>query len=412
MHNRLKLDLMAIATIPLIMTLGNSMLLPILPDIAKKLHITSLEVSMLITVYSVIAIILIPIAGFLSDRYGRKTVIVPSLIITGIGGLIAGLAAWFLEDKSAYWIILGGRFLQGIGAAGAFPIVLPLVGDIFKTDEEVSKGLGIIETSNTSGKVLSPIIGTLLAAFVWFLPFLAIPVFCLISLLFVIFFVKVPKSKSGNKKKEQTIRLFLRDVMNILKEQGRWLYTIFIIGCIVMFVLFGLLFYLSSMLEDRYQINGLKKGLILAIPLAILSLASFIAGKWIGMHKSRMKWLAFIGMAIAGCSVVTMTWSTNLYLTLGILIVNGLGLGVALPCLDALLTEGIGKKQRGTISSLYSSMRFIGVALGPPVIALLILRKPILLFGMMSATCVIAALLMLVFVRTHDHKEQGHLKRG
>ncbi|MDB5051981.1 MAG: transporter [Bacilli bacterium] len=121
MHNRLKLDLMAIATIPLIMTLGNSMLLPILPDIAKKLHITSLEVSMLITVYSVIAIILIPIAGFLSDRYGRKTVIVPSLIITGIGGLIAGLAAWFLEDKSAYWMIIGGRFLQGIGAAGAFP---------------------------------------------------------------------------------------------------------------------------------------------------------------------------------------------------------------------------------------------------------------------------------------------------
>jgi ACDE family multidrug resistance protein len=122
MHNRLKLDLMAIATIPLIMTLGNSMLLPILPDIAKKLHVSSLEVSMFITVYSVIAIILIPIAGYLSDRYGRKTVIVPSLIITGIGGLIAGLAAWFLEDKSAYWMIIGGRILQGIGAAGAFPI--------------------------------------------------------------------------------------------------------------------------------------------------------------------------------------------------------------------------------------------------------------------------------------------------
>jgi ACDE family multidrug resistance protein len=412
MRNRLKLDLMAIATIPLIMTLGNSMLLPILPDIAKKLHITSFEVSMLITVYSVIAIILIPIAGFLSDRYGRKTVIVPSLFITAIGGLIAGLAAWFLEDKLAYWIILVGRFLQGVGAAGAFPIVLPLVGDLFKTDEAVSQGLGIIETSNTSGKVLSPIIGTLLAAFVWFLPFLAIPVFCLISLILVLFFVKTPKSKSGSSKKQQTIRLFLQDVKDILKAQGRWLYTIFIIGCIVMFVLFGILFYLSSMLEDRYQIHGLKKGLILAIPLAILCLASFTAGKWIGNHKNRMKWLAFIGMAIAACSIVTMTWSANLYLMLGILIINGVGLGATLPCLDALLTEGIGKKQRGTISSLYSSMRFIGVALGPPVIALLITRKPFLMFGILSAACVIAALLMLMFVHTHDYKAQEHLKRG
>lgn len=76
-----KWDLAALASIPLIMTLGNSMLIPILPQISQQLHVGPFQVSMLITVYAVVAILLIPIAGYLSDRYGRKTVIIPSLII-------------------------------------------------------------------------------------------------------------------------------------------------------------------------------------------------------------------------------------------------------------------------------------------------------------------------------------------
>lgn len=50
-----------------------------------------------------------------------------------------------------------------------------------------------------------------------------------------------------------------------------------------------------------------------------------------------------------------------------LLTINGVGIGLILPCLDALITEGINKEQRGTITSLYSSMRFIGVAAGPLV---------------------------------------------
>jgi len=86
-----------------------------------------------------------------------------------------------------YWIILIGRALQGVGAAGAFPIVMPLVGDMFKTDEEVSSSLGLIETPNTLGKVLSPILGSFLAGFVWFIPFFSIPIFCLVSILLMFF---------------------------------------------------------------------------------------------------------------------------------------------------------------------------------------------------------------------------------
>ena len=137
------------------------MLIPVLPVMESKLGISPFQSSMIITIYSILAIIFIPLAGFLSDHIGRKKVIIPSLVITAIGGLIAAWAGWKMDNP----IILIGRALQGIGAAGAFPIVMPLVGDMFKTDEEVSSSLGLIEMSNTLGKVLSPILGAFLAGF-------------------------------------------------------------------------------------------------------------------------------------------------------------------------------------------------------------------------------------------------------
>src|SRR4051795_6549144 len=129
MEKKQTLGLISLASVPLVMTLGNSMLIPVLPIMEKTLHISSFQTSLIITIYSGLTTILIPIAGFLSDRIGRKKVIIPSLIAAGIGGMISGWAAWKLNDP--FSMILIGRIFQGIGAAGASPIVLPFIGDMF-----------------------------------------------------------------------------------------------------------------------------------------------------------------------------------------------------------------------------------------------------------------------------------------
>lgn len=393
-------DLVAVSSIPLIMTLGNSMLIPILPSISRELHVTSFQVSMIITVYSVIAILLIPIAGFLSDRFGRKIVILPSLILAGIGGLICGLAAWWMNDGPAYWTILAGRFLQGIGAAGAFPIVLPLVGDMFKSEKEVSHALGLVETSNTFGKVLSPILGSLLALWIWYIPFLAIPVLCLISILLVAFLVKTPKKRETDEKK-QSVHEFLASLKEIAKEKGRWLAGVFAIGAICMFVLFGILFQVSNVLEEQYQIDGIWKGGLLAVPLSLLCLSSYITGKWIGENKKRMKWVTVFGMLLlSGALVCTALFGVRiLWLQFVWIGLAGIGIGVALPCLDAFITEGISKKERGTVSSVYSSMRFIGVAAGPPAVSLLVVLGHSMLYFILTGVSVVGALLALFAIR-------------
>ncbi|MFD2923978.1 MFS transporter [Halobacillus naozhouensis] len=396
-----KWDLIALASIPLVMTLGNSMLIPVLPIIERQIGISAFQSSLIITVYSVVAILLIPIAGYLSDKIGRKKVIIPSLIITGIGGAVSAFAAWKMNDP--YFLILVGRFLQGIGAAGAFPVVIPTVGDMFDDEKQVSEGLGLIETSNTFGKVLSPVIGALLAVIIWYIPFASIPILSLLSVLLVMKCVKVPKN---DKEKETKFSDFAKSVKKVFHDNGRWVISIFIIGCINMFVLFGFLFHLSSLLEDEYNVTGVYKGLLLGIPLLFLCIASYISGKKIGENKVIMRWAIIIGNGVAAASLFFMKHDTNLVMLLVLLSIAGIGIGLSLPGLDALITEGVEKDVRGTVTSLYSSMRFLGVAAGPPVIAILMDRFPDMLYLSLACLSVIAALVTLIAIRPSSSEKK------
>ncbi|KGR87316.1 MFS transporter [Lysinibacillus boronitolerans] len=358
--------IVSLTSIPLIMTLGNSMLIPVLPILEDKVGITSFQSSMIITSYSVAAIFLIPVAGYLSDRFGRKIVILPSLILALIGGLIAGFASWKMDDP--YAIIIAGRIIQGIGAAGAMPIVLPLVGDLYQDDDEkISSTLGIIETSNTFGKVLSPILGSIFAALLWFLPFFSISALSLISIVLIFFFVKAPKDDDEPLK----LKEFLRNTKKVFKDEGKWLYTVFLNGVLVMLILFSMLFFLSENLEKVHDIKGIKKGFVLAIPLLLLCIASFISGRKIKGNLGRIKKIIIVSLIAMSVSIVFVGFtSKKLILLLVVTSIAGIAIGALLPALDTIITDNIRKELRGTVSSFYSSARFIGVAAGPPIMSL------------------------------------------
>ncbi|WP_102692971.1 MFS transporter [Rummeliibacillus pycnus] len=356
----------SLASIPLVMTLGNSMLIPVLPILEKKVGISSFQSSMIITSFSVASILLIPVAGYLSDRFGRKIVIVPSLLLTIIGGLIAAFASWKMQNP--YSLIIVGRILQGIGAAGAMPIVIPLVGDLYNGDDEkTSATLGIIETSNTFGKVLSPILGSALAAFLWFLPFFSISVLSLIAVILIIFFVKTPKDKNP----PVAFAEFWKRVKQTFKKDGSWLLVVFLNGIFVMLVLFGMLFFLSEYLEKTHHIKGIKKGFVLAIPLLLLCIASYFTGRKIKGNLKTIKKIIIVCLIIVSCSIVFVGYSKErLILLLVVTSIAGIALGALLPVLDSIITENIRKEERGTVTSFYSSARYIGVAAGPPIMSL------------------------------------------
>ncbi|MGE7119768.1 MFS transporter [Peribacillus sp. NPDC046944] len=383
--------IVSMASIPLVMTLGNSMLIPVLPVFEEKVNITSFQSSMIITSYSVASIFLIPVAGYLSDRIGRKKVILPSLILALIGGLIAGFASWKM-DSPYTWIIIG-RILQGIGASGASPIILPLVGDLYKDDDEkTSSTLGIIETSNTFGKVLSPILGSLFAAVLWFLPFFSISFFSLISIIFVFFCIKVPKNEDEPLKFKE----FLKNTKATFKKEGKWLSVVFILGVFVMLILFAVLFFLSHNLEKLHHLKGVKKGFVLAIPLLFLCISSYIAGRKIKGSIPLMRKIILVSLILMSASVAFVGYTKDKLVIMLILVsILGIAIGALLPTLDALITENIEKEQRGTISSFYSAARFIGVAAGPPLMS--VLMKNHLNMSYIISAVIGLILLFLVF---------------
>lgn len=383
--------LIALASVPLMMTLGNSMFIPILPLMEKELSISSVQSSYLITAYSVVAIFCIPIAGFLSDKFGRKRVIIPALIITAIGGLIAGLAASFLEES--YRIILMGRILQGIGASGAMPIVIPLVGDLFNK-EEASATLGKIETANTAGKVLSPIVGSSLTMLVWYLPFYAIPVLSIISCLLIFFSIDAEK-----KEESEPIKDNMNRVKKVFQEHKQWLFTIFYTGAVLMFVLFGYLIFLSDVLENKHDFTGVVKGLFLAIPLLALSTTAYITGRLIKFDRAKMRRWSIYGFVLVIVSNGLVSMVDNYKVLLFIYTICSIGIGVILPCLDAFITKTIEEKIRGIVTSFYSAMRFLGVAIGPPIATALLGFDKLYMIAMFIAVSLLSVIVIFKYLK-------------
>lgn len=391
-------EYIALSTVPLVMVLGNSMLVPILPDLERSLKVSDFQSSLVITLFSVTAGVFIPAAGYLSDRYSRKAIILPSLAVYGAAGVLAGFAAVWQN----YPLLIGARAVQGLGAAGTAPIAMALVGDMYKDGQE-SEALGLIEASNGAGKVISPILGSLFALLIWFAPFFAFPVFCALSLLAMMFLIKEPKGERAHPK----LSVYIKDIGSIFKKQGRWLIPAFVSGSLGLFNLFGVLFFLSDILEKPpHNIDGVMKGCILAIPLLGLVITSYTTGRIIKNNGRLMRILMNIGLIMMVISLTAAIWiHHSLVPLIGLLTLSSIGTGLLLPCLNTLITGAVDKAHRGMITSLYSSLRFLGVAFGPPIFGWLVGISREILFT--TVTALATAALALAFFMVKPPRKAG-----
>lgn len=373
------------------------MLIPVLPKMKSELDISQFQVSLVISAFSIAAAISIPVLGYLSDRFSRKAIIIPALILYGSGGLLAGAAsAWF---DNAYTWILAGRIMQGMGAAGTAPIAMALTGDLFKGGQQ-SKVLGLVEASNGFGKVISPIIGSLLALIFWYAAFFAFPIFCLMSLLLTIFFIKEKKTK----KEPPPVGKYVNGLASVFKTEGRWLFAAYITGATCLFTLFGILFYISDILEKDYKIDGVLKGLILAIPLLVMTTTSYITGSKIGKKMKLMKTLIVLGLLLMTTSFASLIFFKNLVPFFAVLSVSSIGTGLVLPCINSFITGSVPTDRRGFVTSLYGSVRFLGVAIGPPVFGSLMAWSRSGMFLVTAGLTLVCALLCMFLIHVAKTK--------
>lgn len=343
------------------MVLGNSMLIPVLPEIGRVWGVDKSTAGLVVTTFSVAAGLGIAVAGYFADRFGRKVVMVPALAVYGVGGVVSGLAGLWMAEASMMPVLIG-RVLQGLGAAGTMSVAMALTGDLFQDDSRVT-ALGILEAANGLGKVLSPILGALAGLIAWWFPFFGYTAVTIPAALAVWFWVAEPKRD----RKQQGLGQYFGQIRKVFATKGVPLLACFWAGTVALFILFGILFYLSEYLEDQYGIDGLQKGFLIMWPVLAMSVTSFATGLYLQRRRGLLK-SAVVGGFILGLggTALVAVYQTDWTFFTGI-IITGVGTGLVLPGLNNLITSSTGTAQRAGVTAVYGAVRFFGVAAGPPL---------------------------------------------
>ncbi|WP_262481855.1 MFS transporter [Bacillus sp. CH30_1T] len=348
-----KLLQLVIGLLPILMVLGNSMLIPILPSIEADLHLNSSWSGFILSSFTIPAAVVIPFVGMLSDRFGRKRLIIVSLWIMVLGSVLCVVSGEVNENVSLFMI---GRGLQGVGAAGTTPLAMALIGDIFQGKER-SRMLGSLEVFNGIGKVVAPLTGATLAILVhWNHAFWVFPVLCMVILIGL---RKTVETKEVYHKADK------KSLYSIFISKGRLLFPLYAIGGVGLFLLFGILFFLSYHIENTFHIDGFFKGFTFIFPLGAMTISSY----WCG---GRLKADEELGWTYMKCGMLMMSVPLGFLIffsSLGFLMffitVSFGGLGLMLPVINTFITGSVSESERGLVVSIYGAVRFGGVALGP-----------------------------------------------
>ncbi|MFH1764319.1 MAG: MFS transporter, partial [Gemmatimonadota bacterium] len=166
-HLLLDRNLHVIFSITFVVVMGVSSLTPVFPAVVEAFGISPEQVGLLITFYALPGIILTPVYGVLADRFGRKQVLVPALVLFALAGSACALARDFE-------LLLALRFLQGVGGASLGSLTATLVGDLYQGARR-TEAMGYKASVLSVSSAILPAIGGGLALFGWYVPF-ALPI--------------------------------------------------------------------------------------------------------------------------------------------------------------------------------------------------------------------------------------------
>ncbi|MCL6559383.1 MAG: MFS transporter, partial [Firmicutes bacterium] len=151
--------------------------------------------------------------------------------------------------------------------------------------------------------------------------------------------------------------------------------------------------------EQQFGLDGVPKGLVLAIPVLFMSVTSFITGFVIKKKQTLMKIVVVSGLALMAVALGLLPVFRNVTLYFMLISFVGVGTGAVLPCLNTMITSAAPLKERGLVTSLYGTVRFFGVAVGPPLFGLLMGRSVNLMFWSSTAIVLIAGILAFIFIK-------------
>lgn len=326
--------------------MGNTLITPSLPEILAGVGASPVQAGLVIGAGTLPGILLAPVIGLLADRYGRREVLVPCLVLFALAG---GLAA---TSPSLAWL-LAWRFLQGAGSAGLINLVVVLIGDFWDGPSRAAM-IGRNSAVLTAGIALLPLMGGALTELVgWQGPFLVYPLGLLTAGV-------VTRGLPRSAPRAVDIGDQLRALLPALRQPG--VGRALAAGAVTFAVIFGLLLtVLPIHLQQAFQASPSTRGLVLGLPALANAAAALSAGRLQRFPKRRL--LATAAVAFAA-SLAAVGAAPTLPLLVVAVMVFGFGEGLMVPNLWDI-TAGTGDASRGAVVALFVSASRTGQTLGP-----------------------------------------------
>jgi MFS family permease len=307
--------------------LGTALLSPVLDSLVEPFGTTATDIGLMISFFTAPPIVVIPLAGLLADRYGRKPVIVSSLLLFGAAGSAIALTTNFR-------VVLGLRLLQGAAFGGLTPVLITSIGDLYGgTREATAQGLRF--TGSGLAQTVFPLIAGATVAIAWQLPFLmylmAIPIALLVALRF-----EEPSTPGAESSPDTDAdSSYLRD-LTALVVQPRVL-SLLLARATPIVVWIGFLTYNSIVVVRLQGGTPGEAGLLVALGSLAYAAAASQAGRITSMVDSRfLPLVGAHGLLAAGFVLVVYAPGVGVA-AVGILL-SGAGFGTALALYRSIVT--------------------------------------------------------------------------
>src|ERR1043166_8865270 len=358
--------LVVIFTTVFIDLVGFGIVIPVLPFYAEssRFGASPRTVGLLFASYSVMQLIFSPILGRLSDKHGRRPVLLISIIGTGIGFLILGFANTLL-------LLFVGRILDGI-TGGNISTAQAYIADI-TTPENRAKGMGLIGAAFGLGFVFGPAIGGILSHWGISVPFLFATGLCFAN--GVLLFFTLPETVTPNHP-ARVSAAGGRGLAQLIKSlQNRRLGFVLIIYFmfIVSFSIMTTSFSLFTMF--RFGYDAQHTGYLFAY---VGIIAVIIQGGLIGRLVKRFGEMALVvvgAFLFAGSLFAVPFVGPEAGGLLALLVGGGLfsvGNSLSAPSLTSLASKSVGAGEQGSVLGVTQSVASLARAVGPALAAVLI----------------------------------------
>lgn len=338
---------------------GWGIIIPVVPKLIEELiHADVVEASKyggwLSTVYAVMQFIFASVLGGLSDKFGRRPIILFSLLGFSVNFLIQALA------PSIFWLFVG-RILSGITGASV-TTASAYIADI-STDEDRAKNFGLIGAAFGLGFIIGPVLGGILGSYGSRIPFYAAAALCLVNFLYGYFVL--PESLAPNQRRDFNWRR--ANPVGSLLQLKKYPQILGLIAALVMVYIAAHAVQTNWTYFTMYKFNWDER--LVGISLGVTGfIAAMVQGVLIRKIQPKIgsEKTIFYGLVLYAIGMLLFAFASKSWMMFAFLVPYGLG-GIAGPALQSEISSDVPKNAQGELQGALASLVSLTSIVGPPL---------------------------------------------